>query len=674
MPAPEARRVASQRSHRTEQSSPRRARPSVDAPSPLLGLQSTVGNEALGGLLRQGLLQAPPPPVAQRRCHCQDDDRLESSSAEADREAAPPAAGPDEPSSGDAPAEGAPSAAVVVEDDAPDVSAGQMRKSEFLARLRPAVIAAADAGVSDKSRAGQASAFVDRWVGAYESKNAEQINDGLSRLVTDQPPTTADGYITAVAERVRTGVATWESTGEMPPELTLFSADLPALGAFGGGLLGGLGGAIFGARARGLDDLRDPMALQSRLGAGQPLHSGVRSRMESAFGRSFAHVRIHTDSAAAGLSTTFNAKAFAVGSHVAFGPREYRPGTAIGDVLIAHELAHVAQQGNAGAGAALGEGQAYRALERDADLATAGAVVSMWSGLRGRLKSFPAPQPQLTSGLRLQRCEGCNCNGKQAAAPLQGPTTPQQPAAPTGPAACEPTPTPYQTLVTESGKEGTLGITKLDQAAQIMCLPRFAPGAAAGTCSVSPMPLNLALISKSVAAGDHPTGRRQQVPGCAAPSPAIVRISPDMARKAKIAEQEHCADHKVAFDRTLKPCQDAIARLAGTPVAGRNDDECFADMVRKLGFDPIDCSEEFVRLVGATGLRDTQDWHTFNLERTSATCTEIVYEPKPIAETKVGVVPAESHVPAATKCGSGAAARQPQAAPSAPPPQPPPRP
>jgi hypothetical protein len=69
--------------------------------------------------------------------------------------------------------------------------------------------------------------------------------------------------------------------------------------------------------------------------------------MSSAFGYDFSGVRVHTGTKAASVATELNARAFTVGRDIAFGAGEYQPGTPIGDALIAHELAHVVQQGGA---------------------------------------------------------------------------------------------------------------------------------------------------------------------------------------------------------------------------------------------------------------------------------------------------------------------------------------
>jgi hypothetical protein len=88
-----------------------------------------------------------------------------------------------------------------------------------------------------------------------------------------------------------------------------------------------------------------------------PLHGGsslpptLRQRMEASFGESFEGVRVHTDAAAERLASSQRAEAITIGPRIAFGAGRFRPGSASGDRLIAHELAHVAQQRHGGGGA-----------------------------------------------------------------------------------------------------------------------------------------------------------------------------------------------------------------------------------------------------------------------------------------------------------------------------------
>ena len=81
--------------------------------------------------------------------------------------------------------------------------------------------------------------------------------------------------------------------------------------------------------------------------SGQPLDSATRAFMEPRFGYDFADVRVHTNSAAARSASDMNALAFTVGNHIAFGAGQYAPGMAKTNRLLAHELAHVVQQGGA---------------------------------------------------------------------------------------------------------------------------------------------------------------------------------------------------------------------------------------------------------------------------------------------------------------------------------------
>jgi uncharacterized protein DUF4157 len=78
-------------------------------------------------------------------------------------------------------------------------------------------------------------------------------------------------------------------------------------------------------------------------GAGASLDGGVADRLSPSLG-DLSDVRVHTGDTADALNTAVAARAFATGSDVYFAQGEYKPNTADGDRLIAHELAHVVQQ------------------------------------------------------------------------------------------------------------------------------------------------------------------------------------------------------------------------------------------------------------------------------------------------------------------------------------------
>ncbi len=88
--------------------------------------------------------------------------------------------------------------------------------------------------------------------------------------------------------------------------------------------------------------------IQSTLGGGAPIARSTRAFMELRFGVDLDDVRVHTDGKATESARAVNALAFTVGRDVVFGAGQYSPGTPAGRRLLAHELAHVAQQGSIG--------------------------------------------------------------------------------------------------------------------------------------------------------------------------------------------------------------------------------------------------------------------------------------------------------------------------------------
>jgi peptidoglycan/xylan/chitin deacetylase (PgdA/CDA1 family) len=108
---------------------------------------------------------------------------------------------------------------------------------------------------------------------------------------------------------------------------------------------------------------------------GQPLDVKTRSLMEARFGRDLSRVRVHSNTGAAMSAATIGARAYTIGSHVAFGAGEYKPSTATGRGLLAHELAHTIQPMSSPiSNPRLQVGSAHSAVEREADeLATAAA-------------------------------------------------------------------------------------------------------------------------------------------------------------------------------------------------------------------------------------------------------------------------------------------------------------
>ncbi len=79
---------------------------------------------------------------------------------------------------------------------------------------------------------------------------------------------------------------------------------------------------------------------------GDRMDATTMTFMAGRFGRDFADVRVHTDAVAAESARALDARAYTVGRDIVFGAGQYAPSTDYGRRTLAHELAHVVQQGN----------------------------------------------------------------------------------------------------------------------------------------------------------------------------------------------------------------------------------------------------------------------------------------------------------------------------------------
>ncbi|MEO0442264.1 MAG: DUF4157 domain-containing protein [Pseudomonadota bacterium] len=77
---------------------------------------------------------------------------------------------------------------------------------------------------------------------------------------------------------------------------------------------------------------------------GKKLPAHTQAFYETRLGHSLDHVRLHTDANAARATDDINARAFTLQNHIAFAPGQFKPETASGQWLLAHELTHAVQQ------------------------------------------------------------------------------------------------------------------------------------------------------------------------------------------------------------------------------------------------------------------------------------------------------------------------------------------
>ncbi len=341
-------------------------------------------------------------------------------------------------------------AALLVEDDAETIGPGQMRKREFLAQLRAEVCVVSDAALARVGRSTEGCPYLDRWFAYYAQQSSAHLERAIRRYAVESvTASSARDYIPPIVARVRQGVERWASTGEITGVPEGAAIDLPSDASAPRSNTGQAetGTIQFKTQAR-RPQAADPGSIQAQLGAGQALDGSTRSRMERAFGSDFGAVRVHTDAPAARLTSDLHARAFTLGHDVAFGAGEYQPGTLLGDALLAHELAHVVQQGAAQRRdpAPLEPGSnAYSSLESDADHAAAGVLARLWGGAQGALADIAQnAMPRLRSGLRLQRCdsekETQETEPSSIADQTAQPAAADQPAQPAAPAVVTPVP------------------------------------------------------------------------------------------------------------------------------------------------------------------------------------------------------------------------------------------
>jgi hypothetical protein len=301
------------------------------------------------------------------------------------------------------------SGALLVEDGAA-TEPGQLGRTAFIALLRGAVTATADQALAPVGRTAADCPYIEQALTQYGSRSAANLEKALREYAPAAASAkAARDYVPFVTARVRDGVLTWAGRGERDGGATsVISGGVAAVGGALGRAAAALGGILF-SRLPGRTPSGDPGAVRARLGEGRLLEGSVRTRMEPALRGDLSGVRVHDDGNAAGVADELNARAFTVGSHVGFGSGRYQPGTPVGDALIAHELAHVMQQGAVEPAVALRSddppGHDDEAVEADADQAAVGAVASLWGkGTAAALEVGGRAGPTLRSGLALRRC------------------------------------------------------------------------------------------------------------------------------------------------------------------------------------------------------------------------------------------------------------------------------
>jgi hypothetical protein len=184
-----------------------------------------------------------------------------------------------------------------------------------------------------KAPAGMASALLDLQEAAGNQSALAMVQTKLVvGAAADPAEAEADALADAVVDRLR-GVGANDGNGDG-------NGDGPHVRRVHGGTgTDPLGGVELGAETTSQLD-------RARSG-GRALPGVVRDRMEAGFGQDFSSVRVHDDAQSDHLNRSLQAKAFTAGQDIFFSKGSLQPHTKDGEHLLAHELAHVVQQGGA---------------------------------------------------------------------------------------------------------------------------------------------------------------------------------------------------------------------------------------------------------------------------------------------------------------------------------------
>ena len=338
-------------------------------------------------------------------------------------------------------------------DDGP-VTAGQMLKLQFLDQLRAQVTDAANEELGPVYSA-IGCPYIEQYFGRYAGQPAAAGEAVIKRLApAARGARTAADMIPLVVARVRDGVRTWRDTGQLSPEIAAIESTATS--------------AAPQAQAQALrapDGRETTASLEADLGPGDRLDGTTAIRMSSALGVDVSAARIHTGAIAARKADEVGALAFAVSHNVVMGRRAPAAGTLEADALLAHELAHVAQQSAAAADPVArmqpisGESAA---AEAHADHAAAGALAQLHGQKSGVARLAERLGGAFQTGLQLQRCQpGSTDKVPKDAVPAKNatPTTDAAPAKdaapPPGDAADTGAPTQPSWVGSETKKAGS---------------------------------------------------------------------------------------------------------------------------------------------------------------------------------------------------------------------------
>lgn len=382
-----------------------------------------------------------------------------------------------------------------------------------------------------------------------------------------------------------------------------------------------------------------PIVEEALANGGGSLPDGLRADMEQRFGHDFGRVRVHTHARAAESAAAVGARAYTVGPDVAFAAGQYAPDTDAGRRLIAHELAHVLQQGaarapNGRAGiAGIAVGDVDGSLEREAETAARRATGDTGPSIASA--SLSAGVRRVARAPMLQRDNGPG--GKKEEIPIERVPYGQKAPAPTGetePEEGEAEKRPKLTLASAARPTcDPTGLSRKDYLAQPHTstddfgLTRFAGTVSMalatrkvkGGVMLEPLKVALPAITSVYTKADtfiEGTAVVLGQEGAECPGgrvPLQWRIFAPGAAKIREGEMEHCEDLQYAYDVTLGWYAQVVDGLIAKGRTFPSEAAAFKRVEKLTGAHPTNWLSVFECLAKKTEKRDgrkfTNAWH-----------------------------------------------------------------
>lgn len=376
--------------------------------------------------------------------------------------------------------------------------------------------------------------------------------------------------------------------------------------------------------------------------SGQSLDAATRALMEPRFRHDFSRVRVHVDSGAAASAQEIDALAYTVGRDIVFASGRFAPHTASGQRLLAHELAHTIQQGEARQPATAGDlrlGPQHDPFEAEAERVSTSllaartgeaherlAGVSLHSDGTPTLRRQPRPDAGTPEDQPLQTLPRKEEGGGKIPPPSEPvckpPSDIKLPCLPQGLSDVEflkkgapqeafgitrtlsEDPTVPEVLTKLAGKTGQVVIQKTS-AMPTPCESFFTRATKEATKDK-----NAESISRTIPLNANDPKESANAEKCGGSYRREFRITPEGEKKISEMEMEHCRDFKHAFDISLGCYASVVNSLARKKTEFPSQEDAVDAVSKTVGRTPDTWKARYLELLRMTAIRDTKKWHT----------------------------------------------------------------